>query len=85
MSTDRSKRIVDVFHKKKLFSLTGHEQPDGDTVGSELALAGFLKQRGKKVTMANIGPVPGLFLFCRGSVHSVCPADPRAVRCGRRV
>lgn len=63
------RRIVDVFHKNKTFFLTGHEQPDGDTVGSELALAGFLKQRGKKVTIANIGPVPGLFHFLPGVRH----------------
>jgi phosphoesterase RecJ-like protein len=59
--------IVDLFHKKKSFFITGHERPDGDTVGSELALAGFLKSRGKRVTVANRGPVPSSCLFLPGA------------------
>lgn len=59
-------RIVDLFETKKTFFLTGHERPDGDTVGSELALAGFLRGRGKKVTVANVGPVPPVYHFLAG-------------------
>lgn len=59
--------IVEAFRKNKTFFLTGHEQPDGDTVGSELALAGFLKSLGKQVTVANIGPVPNMFMFLPGA------------------
>jgi phosphoesterase RecJ-like protein len=61
------KKIVDVFRQKNTFFLTGHEQPDGDTVGSELALAGYLKSLGKRVTVANIGPVPEMFKFLPGA------------------
>ncbi|MBL8023224.1 MAG: bifunctional oligoribonuclease/PAP phosphatase NrnA [Elusimicrobia bacterium] len=68
------KAIVELFHKKKTFFLTGHEQPDGDTVGSELALAGFLKSRGKRVTIANRGPVPSSCLFLPG-VRSIRTAS----------
>jgi phosphoesterase RecJ-like protein len=61
------KQIVDVLQHNTSFLLTGHERPDGDTVGSELALASFLKSRGKKVTVANIGPVPEMFMFLPGA------------------
>lgn len=61
------KKIVDVCRKNSTFFLTGHEQPDGDTVGSELAMAGFLKSLGKQVTIANIGPVPAMFKFLPGA------------------
>ncbi|MBK8870397.1 MAG: bifunctional oligoribonuclease/PAP phosphatase NrnA [Elusimicrobia bacterium] len=60
-------RIADLIRKKKTFFLTGHERPDGDTVGSELALAGYLRGLGKEVTVANVGPVPLVFQFLPGS------------------
>jgi phosphoesterase RecJ-like protein len=48
------------------FFLTGHERPDGDTVGSELAFASFLKRQGKRVIVANTAPVPRLYTFLKG-------------------
>lgn len=59
-------RIVNALHKNQTFFLTGHERPDGDTIGSELALAGYLRGRGKDVTVANVGPVPPMFHFLPG-------------------
>jgi phosphoesterase RecJ-like protein len=59
-------QILAAVKKHRTFFLTGHERPDGDTVGSELAFAGFLRRRGKKVTVANTGPVPALFDFLPG-------------------
>jgi phosphoesterase RecJ-like protein len=69
-------RIVDVLRKNKTFFLTGHERPDGDTIGSELALGGYLKSIGKKVTIANVGPVPDIYRFLP-NVRSV-RTTPRA-------
>jgi phosphoesterase RecJ-like protein len=60
-------RIAEVFKNKKSFFLTGHERPDGDTIGSELALASYLRGQGKKVTVANVGPVPPVFHFLVGA------------------
>lgn len=59
-------RIVDALQKNQSFFLTGHERPDGDTIGSELALAGYLRGLGKEVTVANVGPVPPVFQFLPG-------------------
>ncbi len=61
------KRIVAVLQKNTTFFLTGHERPDGDTVGSELALAGFLKNIGKRVVIANRHAVPDYCLFLPGA------------------
>ena len=36
--------------------LTTHIRPDGDAIGSELGLAGFLRKVGKKVTIINSDP-----------------------------
>lgn len=66
--------LLSVVRSSHTFFLTGHERPDGDTVGSELAFAGFLKRRGKKVTVANKAPVPAQFSFLKG-VSAIQYAD----------
>lgn len=60
-------QILAAVKRHKTFFLTGHERPDGDTVGSELAFAGFLRRRGKKVLIANTGPVPESLRFLPGA------------------
>lgn len=45
------------------FLITTHENPDGDAVGSSLALAGYLKRLGKDVTVHFCDPVPELYRF----------------------
>jgi phosphoesterase RecJ-like protein len=49
------------------FLLTTHENPDGDAVGSSLALASFLRKIGKDVCVHFRDPVPELFKFLPGS------------------
>lgn len=43
--------------------LTTHVQPDGDGIGSEVALARFLRGRGKEVTILNPHRTPRRFRF----------------------
>ena len=43
--------------------LTTHVNPDGDGLGSELALHRFLSGRGKKATILNGSPTPSFFGF----------------------
>jgi len=38
------------------FLIFGHESPDGDCLGSQLAMASFLKRLGKKATLYSAGP-----------------------------
>ncbi len=45
------------------FVLTTHVNPDGDALGSELALAAWLAARGKEVTIINCSPTPFVFQF----------------------
>lgn len=40
------------------FVLTTHVRPDADAIGSEVAMAGLLKQLGKEVRIINASPVP---------------------------
>jgi phosphoesterase RecJ-like protein len=65
------RRIIDQILRAvragKTFFLTGHERPDGDTVGSELAFASFLRRQKKRVTIANAHPIPSDLSFLSGA------------------
>ncbi len=47
----------------KTFVLTTHINPDGDAIGSEVALAAFLSDSGKIVTIINHSPTPAVYDF----------------------
>lgn len=51
--------IVDAIGQRSRFVLSSHARPDGDAIGSELALAFALDALGKDVTIVNRDPVPG--------------------------
>jgi phosphoesterase RecJ-like protein len=38
------------------FAIVGHKEPDGDCIGSQLALASFLARKGKEVLLCSAGP-----------------------------
>lgn len=44
------------FDKYEHFFLIGHKEPDGDCVGSQLALASYLRRRGKRADLISVGP-----------------------------
>jgi len=56
-------RIVEVIREHKTFCIVGHIRPDGDCVGSQLALALALRNEGKRVTCWNEDPIPQKYKF----------------------
>ncbi|MBN1542574.1 DHH family phosphoesterase, partial [candidate division KSB1 bacterium] len=56
-----------VFHAflrdKERILITTHRNPDGDAIGSEIALMHFLRQQGKTVHVINSDPTPKFFRF----------------------
>jgi phosphoesterase RecJ-like protein len=56
-------RILEMVRTKERFVLTTHVNPDGDGIGSELALYHHLKGLGKEVHILNPSPLPDLFRF----------------------
>ena len=56
-------RIRDTLLHGHSFLLTSHARPDGDSLGSQLALAGALRQLGKQVLIINHDPTPALYGF----------------------
>ena len=61
--------MAEFFEGKNSFLLLSHESPDGDALGSMLALGQGLASRGKSVTMFNSDGVPSLYSFLPGSEH----------------
>ncbi len=69
-------RIVQEIAANRSFLITTHENPDGDAVGSSLALACYLRQLGKDVTVYFYDSLPELYAFLplAGTVvHSIPP------------
>jgi phosphoesterase RecJ-like protein len=58
MSSPRMREIVDAIHARKRFVLSSHARPDGDSIGSQLAMAYALRNLGKEVTVVNVDPAP---------------------------
>jgi phosphoesterase RecJ-like protein len=67
--------ISRIFREKDRFLIACHENPEGDAIGSELALALALRKMGKTVTVLNADPVPGNLMFLPGAETVVREAD----------
>jgi bifunctional oligoribonuclease and PAP phosphatase NrnA len=63
MTSSALEQAVALFETHNTFVLTTHVNPDGDGLGSELALAEWLSGRGKNVTIINYSATPEIYLF----------------------
>jgi phosphoesterase RecJ-like protein len=71
-------RIIDIINRNATFLITSHERPDGDALGSELALYQMLRTSGKTVTVYNQDQTPGDYRFLPGAdviVHELRPTE----------
>jgi len=66
MKTDREK-IIEVLKEADHFYLISHMQPDGDSIGSLLAMGEGLKSMGKQVRMFTPGHIPRKYSFLKGA------------------
>lgn len=78
MSRTELSDIVEAFRGAQSFLVLSHPGPDGDAVGSTLALAHFLEALGKKqVVCVNDDPVPRIYQWLSGAERIVrsdtCP------------
>jgi phosphoesterase RecJ-like protein len=69
--------VCRVFREKDRFLIACHENPEGDAIGSELALALALRRMGKTATVLNADPVPGNLLFLPGADTVLLEEDGR--------
>jgi phosphoesterase RecJ-like protein len=56
-------RILEVIREAQTFCVVGHIRPDGDCIGSQIALALALRAEGKEVTVWNDDPAPCKLAF----------------------
>ncbi len=55
--------ITGILQQHNTFVLTTHVNPDGDGLGSEVAIAEWIAARGKKVDVLNYSPTPDFYFF----------------------
>lgn len=63
MELTPKQQVVDILRNQKKFLLLTHKNPDGDALGSVLALYLTLKRLGKEVIVASSDGVPKVFSF----------------------
>lgn len=69
--------IADAIKRSESLLICGHIMPDGDCLGSVLALGLSLETMGKKVVMAGPDPIPAIYEFLPGvdRFHTGAPPD----------
>jgi len=70
--------IATVVKRGKRFFLASHKDPDGDAIGSLLALGEALMLSGKEVVLFNEGPIPDSMTFLVGIERIVNSFDPES-------
>jgi phosphoesterase RecJ-like protein len=58
MSSPQMQEIAEAIHARHRFVLSSHARPDGDSIGSQLAMAYALRALGKEVAVVNSDPAP---------------------------
>ncbi|MBW2598800.1 MAG: bifunctional oligoribonuclease/PAP phosphatase NrnA [Deltaproteobacteria bacterium] len=67
-------RVIEVINSCSTFLITSHARPDGDALGSELAMYHVLRGMGKDVVIYNQDETPAVYEFLPGSqniIHSL--------------
>jgi bifunctional oligoribonuclease and PAP phosphatase NrnA len=66
MTTTEIPRIADAIRARQKFVLSSHARPDGDAIGSQLAMAHALRALGKDVRVVNRDAAPPQFMVFAG-------------------
>jgi phosphoesterase RecJ-like protein len=59
MTRPEVRQIVDVLRARQRFVISSHSRPDGDSIGSSLAMAYALRAVGKEAAVVHADPAPG--------------------------
>lgn len=71
--------IADAIRRSENTMICGHIMPDGDSLGSVLALGLSLEAMGKKVVMAGPDPIPAIYGFLPGVDRFQTGAPPEGI------
>lgn len=78
MPTTTPEQLLTALRQGNRFLLTSHRNPDGDAVGSSLALARLLRRLGKSATVWLRDPVPDVYSALPGAERVHVGAEPPA-------
>lgn len=67
ISEDLIQKAKHLLHHSKVVAIVSHQSPDGDALGSSLAMADFLIQQGKTVQVMYPDPFPGFLAWMPGA------------------
>jgi phosphoesterase RecJ-like protein len=70
--------IADILKNGERFFLASHKDPDGDAIGSILALGEALELSGKKVVLFNEGPIPDSLTSLKGIERIINNFNPKS-------
>jgi phosphoesterase RecJ-like protein len=74
---EKVKKILSLIEESSTVLITSHRDPDGDSVGSQLALAELLESRGKTCRIVNQGPLSSKYMFLDPQKRIVDVDDPK--------
>jgi phosphoesterase RecJ-like protein len=75
------KELLDFIDDHGTFYIIGHKEPDGDCIGSQLALGSWLRRSGKSVALCSAGPFTRTeILPFEHKFSSVVPAEKASER-----
>jgi phosphoesterase RecJ-like protein len=60
--TSRKREIGEAIQARRRFVISSHAKPDGDSIGSQLAMAYALEVLGKEVRLVNADPAPAHYM-----------------------
>jgi len=71
--SNKLKKILDLIKGSQTVLITSHRDPDGDSIGSQLALAELVKSWGKSCRVVNQGDLPYKYMFLgpQGKIKNV--------------
>ncbi|MBQ7060416.1 MAG: bifunctional oligoribonuclease/PAP phosphatase NrnA [Clostridia bacterium] len=69
--------VISFIREGERFTLLSHISPDGDTLGSALAIMHLLERLGKTVEAVCANPVPKIYAFMPGSEKVLLPEDAK--------
>ncbi|RKY42660.1 MAG: bifunctional oligoribonuclease/PAP phosphatase NrnA [Candidatus Makaraimicrobium thalassicum] len=79
MDNDGVDKVIEAFRNRDNFLITAHVNPEGDSIGSQLAVYYILKRLGKRAVMADHDDVPENLKFLPGS-ESITREIPKDFR-----
>lgn len=68
------KKVCQAIKENNSFLITSHQDPEGDSIGSQLAMAGILKQLGKRCLIINSDLPPKRYEFLKNIQQIILPS-----------